>query len=241
MKFSKLEVVVCVAIAVGLIWQMRPAHIDDHRNREIRKTWFSQIADVKDGQSTAIVLPDLNLPPATLDSLSQVADKVTELNLSGDQLATKLDQITRCSALKVLHLRSELGDRELQAIAQMPNLEVLDLPLALRLTDAGLEAIAEHPKLLLVRLRAPQVTDAGLKAFARMPKLRWLHLMEIPLTDAGLAVFKEMPKLESLYLDGDQATDEGLSDLVLARRDLHFHRDQVHIPSDPRKQDGHTD
>lgn len=236
-----LTVLMLFGLGAFVVWKGRPSHTPQISPDEIKQAWQAQVAAVTSGQSTAIVLPDLNLPPATLDSLSQVADKVTELNLSGDQLATKLDRITRCSALKVLHLRTELGDRELQAIAQMPNLEVLDLPLALRLTDAGLESIAEHPKLLLVRLRAPQVTDAGLKAFARMPKLRWLHLMEVPLTDAGLAVFKEMPRLESLYLDGDQATDEGLSDLVLARRDLHFHRDQVHIPSDPRKQDGHTD
>lgn len=236
-----LTVLMLLGIGAFVVWKIWPSDSPQISREEIEQAWQAQIAAVTSGQSTAIVLPDLNLPPATLDSLAEVADKVTELNLSGDQLTTKIDQITRCSALKVLHLRTELGDSELQAIAQMPNLEVLDLPLALQVTNAGLEAIAEHPKLLLVRLRAPLVTDAGLKAFARMPKLRWLHLMEVPLTDAGLAVFQEMPRLESLYLDGDRATDEGLSDLVLARRDLHFHRDQVHIPSDPRKQDGHTD
>lgn len=236
-----LTVLMLFGVGAILVWRNWPNDHPHISQAEIQTAWRDQIAAVTSGQSTAIVLPDLNLPPATLDALAEVADKVTELNLSGDQLASKLDQITRCTALKVLHLRTELGDRELQAIAQMPNLEVLDLPLALSVTDAGLEAIAEHPKLLLVRLRAPQVTDAGLKAFARIPKLRWLHLMEVPLTDAGLLVFQEMPRLESLYLDGDRATDEGLSNLVLARRDLHFHRDQVHIPSDPRKQDGHTD
>jgi hypothetical protein len=241
MKSRWLEVTVAVAVLIGLAWMIMPVHSDSHREREVSRAWFSQIADVKEGKTSAIALPDMNLQSSCLDRLSDVADKVTELNLSGDQLANKLEQITRCTRLKVLHLRTELGDRELQAIAQMPNLEVLDLPLALSVTDAGLEAIAEHPKLLLVRLRAPQVTDSGLKAFARMPKLRWLHLMEVPLTDAGLLVFQEMPRLESLYLDGDRATDEGLSSLVLARRDLHFHRDQVHIPSDPRNKDGHTD
>lgn len=236
-----LAVMLLLTLGALIIWLNQPNDSPQISPAEIQTIWSDQISAVTSGQSTAIVLPDMNLPPATLDSLTEVADKVTELNLAGDHLATKLQQITRCSALKVLHLRTELGDRELQTIAQMPNLEVLDLPLALSVTDAGLEAIAEHPRLLLVRLRAPRVTDAGLKAFARMPKLRWLHLMEVPLTDAGLAVIKEMPRLESLYLDGDRATDEGLSDLVLARRDLHFHRDQVHIPSDPRKQDGHTD
>lgn len=236
-----LAVLMLFALGAIVVWRNWPNDPPQISQAEIQNAWRDQIAAVSRGQSTAIVLSDLNLPPATLDSLAEVADKVTELNLSGDQLATKLEQITRCNALKVLHLRTELGDRELQAIAQMPNLEVLDLPLALSITDAGLEAIAEHPKLLLVRLRAPQVTDSGLKAFARMPKLRWLHLMEVPLTDAGLLVFQEMPRLESLYLDGDRATDEGLSSLVLARPDLHFHRDQVHIPSDPRNKDGHAD
>ena len=74
-----------------------------------------------------------------------------------------------------------------------------------------------------------------------MPELRWLHLMEVPLTDQGLEVFRSMTKLESLYLDGDRATDEGLSNLVLARPDLHFHQDQLHLPGDPRLRDGHQD
>ena len=120
-------------------------------------------------------------------------------------------------------------------------MEVLDLPLALQVTDSGLKSLELHPRLKLLRLRAPRVTNEGLRSFSQLPELRWLHLMEVPLTDAGLEIFRAMTKLESLYLDGDQATDEGLSNLVSARPDLHFHRDQIHLSSDPRQRDGHLD
>jgi hypothetical protein len=140
-----------------------------------------------------------------------------------------------------LHLRAELGDAEIEKLAQLRELEVLDLPLALHVTDKGLRSLAQHPRLKLIRLRSPQLSDEGLSVLATLPELRWLHLMEVPLTDAGLEVFRTMVRLESLYLDGDRATDEGLSNLVLARPDLHFHRDQLHLATDPRRQDGHRD
>ncbi len=121
----------------------------------------------------------------------------------------------------------------------MPNLEVLDLPLPCRSRMRGIEAIAEHPK-LLPSAAGSAGHGRGLNAFARMPKLRWLHLMEVPLTDAGLLVFQEMPRLESpIWMRPERPMK--VSRISCWPPGLHFSSDQVHIPSDPRKQDGHTD
>ena len=241
MKWSKTEWFAIAVIAVYLGFLLRPAQVFRHPAREARAAWQKQLGEVQEGRSTAIVMPDHSLHSVYLPDLATVADKVTELNLSGDEFGPQIAVIAACSHLRILHLRTETGDAEIAALAQLRELEVLDLPLATGVTDVGLQSLEGHPTLKLVRLRSPQVTDAGLASFARMPALKWLHLMEVPLTDAGLAVFRSMPKLESLYLDGDRATDDGLSALVLARPDLHFHRDQVHLSTDPRGQDGHRD
>lgn len=227
-------------IAAGLWFATRPES-PDRSDSEARAIWDQQLKAVVDGQSTQIVMPDLRVLASCLPELKPIAEQLTELNLSGDHLSQEIEEIVACSHLKILHLRTELGDAEITRLAQLRELEVLDLPLAMNVTDAGLKALTEHPRLRLIRLRAPRVTDEGLPVFHSLPALRWLHLMEIPLTDRGLEVFRTMNKLESLYLDGDRATDEGLSNLVLARPDLHFHRDQLHLSVDPRQRDGHRD
>lgn len=237
MKLNRGEWFALIALGVILLFSIRPA---DTLIRP-EQLWRDQLDRVRSGQTSSIELPDINLPPDLLADLDIVKDKLTELNIAGEQLSDQIDKIVDCEQLKVLHLRTRLGDVELSRIATLRNLEVLDLPLAMELTDSGLALLSDHSKLKLLRLRAPKVTDAGLKPLSRMPGLKWVHLMEVPVTDAGLTVFREMPHLESLYLDGDRATDQGLSQLVLERPDLHFHRDQVHLEVDPRGTDGHRD
>ncbi|MFO1004734.1 MAG: hypothetical protein U0929_02150 [Planctomycetaceae bacterium] len=233
-----LALLACLA---GLWWFVRSPDSPPPAKIDVQSAWTEQINAVANGPSTQIVLPDLNIPARFLSDLKPIAERLTELNLSGDDLAQGINEIAGCPHLKILHLRTELGDAEIGRLAQLHELEVLDLPLALHVTDKGIQALSQHPKLKLIRLRAPQLSDAGLPTFATLPELRWLHLMEVPLTDRGLEVFRSMARLESLYLDGDRATDEGLSNLVLARPDLHFHRDQLHLPEDPRRRDGHQD
>lgn len=241
MKRAVAAALVLVVSVAGLWLLARSRGGSPEPEVDAQTAWKEQLSAVTDGQSTKIVLPDLRIFPHFLHELKPVAERITELNLSGEDLASAINEIAECPHLKILHLRTELGDGEIERLAQLRELEVLDLPLALHATDAGLKNLEQHPRLKLIRLRSPQLTNEGLKSFALLPELRWLHLMEVPLTDIGLEAFRSMGKLESLYLDGDRATDEGLSNLVLARPDLHFHRDQLHLPSDPRQRDGHQD
>ena len=237
---NRAKQIVAAIVIVFHLWLFGQLyqHSTQH-NKEFQTAWSQQRQAVADGKSTKIVMPGLLLDQTDLRELLPIASKLTELDLMGVQVDHRT--ISACTHLRILHLRSVVGDEQISALAQLRELEVLDLPLATGVTDAGLKALAGHPKLRLVRLRAPLVTDAGLIAFTQLPELRWLHLIEVPLTDAGLDVFRQLPKLESLYLDGDRATDDGLSALILARPDLHFHRDQVHLSTDPKSQDGHSD
>ena len=44
--------------------------------------------------------------------LATVADKITELNLSGYHVGEQIEWIAACSHLRILHLRTEVGDAE---------------------------------------------------------------------------------------------------------------------------------
>lgn len=68
------------------------------------------------------------------------------------------------------------------------------------ITDAGLAALARHPKLNHLSFQGcPNATDAGLAHLAAMPNLRWLVLQGYPkATAAGLKPFAVEPRLTML-------------------------------------------
>ena len=70
-------------------------------------------------------------------------------------------------------------------------------------------------------------------ALSQLKELRFLHLIDVPLTDASLPILEGLSSLQSLYLDGDRCTEKGLHGLLQKRPDIHFHRDQLHLPDDP--------
>lgn len=197
--------------------------------------------------------------PGWADQLSAVrASRSDEIRL-GDHLVTAAqfrDLASGCGGLKTLVLdRADLHDDDLAALRALPNLrwlklpapigddgatiiadcltlEILNLPAA-TFTDAGLAKLATLDRLTLLRFGSPHVTDAGLAPLAGLPNLRFLHLLDVPITDAGLEHIVALKTLESFYLDGGRTTDAGLRKLLAARPDLHFHKDQHHLPGDP--------
>jgi hypothetical protein len=197
------------------------------------RPWSGQLQDVRDGRSTQI--------------------RITAHDVGIDEWRELRDG---CGALQVLEVEhAKIGDQELQAVAALPSLtrlklgapigddgaarlaaaerlEIVNLPQA-DMTDAGLASLAKLPRLQLLRISSPRVTDAGLAHISGMKSLRFLHLIDVPVTDAGLQHLYGMTWLESFYLDGGQCTDEGLSALLQALPDLHFHKDQLHLPDDP--------
>jgi hypothetical protein len=145
--------------------------------------------------------------------------------------AAQLAAVQAGRSVEIRLLYAPVGDRQLEALAGLENLERLNLPRA-TFTDAGLAKMADLPNLTLLRFGSPNVTDAGMRSIAHLPKLRFLHLIEVPITDAGLAELHELKQLESFYIDGGRTTDAGLQALVQAVPDLHIHRDQLHLPGD---------
>ncbi len=133
-----------------------------------------------------------------------------------------------------LRIRSKLTDKCIDDLLKLPDLQFLNLPFA-DFTDGGLERLAEHPRIQLLRLRSPQVTDQAMPAIAAMKNLAFLHFIEISLTDNGLKAFYEAENLQSLYLDDCQTTEQVLSRLLERQPNLHLHVNQAHLDNDPQK------
>ena len=55
-----------------------------------------------------------------------------------------------------------------------------------RITDAGLESLAELPALQTLDLTSTPITDAGLKHLHRVPTLKSLNLTDCKLSDAAI-------------------------------------------------------
>jgi hypothetical protein len=149
--------------------------------------------------------------------------------------AEAVEAVRRGESVEIRLQRVPVEDAQLADLAGLTKLQRLNLPHS-RIDDAGLERIVrEVPRLELLRLGSPAITDQGLATIAKLKNLRFLHLIDVPITDAGLKHIEPMTWLESLYLDGGQATDAGLSALIAALPELHFHRDQQHLPGDPHR------
>ena len=206
----------------------------------VEPSWAEQVADVRAGRSDEIRC-DAAVPAERLRDLSRGCEGLRTLfvtlpvrpdgTVPADDLAAAFDGVRR---LRWLKLSGPADDATAAAIARLRELEILNLPDA-RLTDAGLRRLATLDRLTLLRFASPDVTDAGIAALPDLPRLKFLHLMGVPITDAGLVSVAAIGTLESFYLDGGKATDAGLSRLLSVRPDLHFHKDQRHLPGDPNR------
>ncbi len=78
------------------------------------------------------------------------------------------------------------------------------------ITDKGMEAMANIPRLLDLNLSETQVTDEGVKRLGSAAQLQQLKLSQTRITDKALGFLAAMRSLTDLTLDQTQITDEGL-------------------------------
>jgi hypothetical protein len=175
--------------------------------------------------------------PISAELLAEISElpQLTTLELFETHFSpADLGKLTILPKLRRLRLEDlALDDRAVLQLHEMPELEILNLP-ATTLTNDGLRAlIARMPNLQLLRIGSAGITDQGMAGIRKMESLRFLHLVDTPITDAGLVNFHDMHSLESFYIDGGQETESGIRNLLRANPQLHFHRNQLHIPDDP--------
>jgi len=126
----------------------------------------------------ARVFPDL----AGLDT--------TSLPFSAEDIAA----FSACRRLTYLGLVGPgANDAAVQGVLRLLALEVLSMKISVKITDAGLSALAAHKSLqLIVCNDAPDITDAGLVSLAKLKPLQRLEVTNCAkLTTAGIEAFKK--------------------------------------------------
>ena len=115
--------------------------------------------------SVATVAPGTALDPAAFAALGEVADRVVELNLSRADLPDgALETVASLTALTALRLdNASIGDAELAALAQLPDLRVLNLHGNSGITNSGVEALAAIPALERVYVWGTSIDAAGIE------------------------------------------------------------------------------
>jgi hypothetical protein len=200
---------------------------------EPEASWDSQLAAVREGRSTEIRLSGENVDSLRFRELAIGCAGLTTLALDrADVRDEDLEPLRSLPNLRWLKLPGPIGDAGIESIAACRDLEILNLPGA-AFTDQGLVRLKTLDRLSLLRFGSPGVTDRGLEQLRSLPRLTALHLIGVPITDAGLKTVAGIESLESFYLDGGSVTEKGLRDLLAERPDLHFHKDQYHLPGDP--------
>jgi serine/threonine protein kinase/Leucine-rich repeat (LRR) protein len=108
----------------------------------------------------------------------------------------------------------EVGDADLQELAAFRprRLRMLQLHHQ-RLTDEGLDALREIPRLVVLDLSNTPITDAGVKTLSALTQLQELDLSQTQITDKALGLLAALPRLTDLTLDQTQITDQGLARL----------------------------
>ena len=192
--------------------------------------WSQQIDAVRQGAAKRIAVSG-PVSREEWNSLKSGCEQIEILEVDRAEISDKeLAILTMHSKLHRLKLGIPVGDEGAELLSNCKSIVELNLPAA-KLTDAGLKMICRLP-LRQLRLHGPELTDDGLTSIGGLTGLRFLHLIDVPVTDAALPTIEGLKSLESLYLDGGCCTDEGLHRLLKARPDIHFHRDQMHLPDD---------
>lgn len=104
---------------------------------------------------------------------------------------------------------SKVTNVGLEALANLPHLQKLILPKLVG-TSSTPAAIAALKKLEILSLAESKVGDGTATALAKHPTLRKVNFQETTLTDKGLESLATLPQLEELNLSGTKVTDKGL-------------------------------
>lgn len=103
------------------------------------------------------------------------------------------------------------GDEQMQLLRPLaPRIAWLDLGNT-RVTDSGLEAVADMKNLMRLHLQNTAIGDAGLEALNGLKRLEYLNLYATKVTDEGLLHLAGCEQLRTLYLWRTAVTEEGIA------------------------------
>ena len=118
--------------------------------------------------------------------------------------------------VSTINVRGSLGDAELRGMLPVAEqITWLDLS-GTRVSDAGMNVVAEMRNLTRLDLSKTAVTDAGTRRLSGLKRLEYLNLRGTRVSDSTLAAMKQIPSLRSLYLWETSVTDAAIDGLRAA-------------------------
>jgi len=160
-----------------------------------------------------------------LRGLPELVDLIVDGTQVTDDSLKELGSLPRLTTFRAY--ATAIGD---EGAAQLLGSKLTTLALGRsRLTDRGLESLAQISSLTSLDVSQTAVTDRGLALIARLPNLRILNLDNTQVTDAGMSELKSHPKLAVLLIAGTRLTDQGVEQLCQSKRwtSLRLNRTQV--------------
>jgi uncharacterized membrane protein len=139
-------------------------------------------------------------PPLTADYRPQLKT-VTELEtLLGIRIVPRSQNPTDGLILRTVSAPERCTDETLARLAPVHNL-IVDAELArTKVTDKGMQSLANFSNLRFLDLSGTAVTSAGVKDLMKLEKLESLNLTQTKVTRNGAAELQSKPGLKRLYL-----------------------------------------
>ena len=123
--------------------------------------------------------------------------------------------------LKKLRIsQNQVTAEGLAHLANLSQLEELDLSQNSQLFDDALAPLGSITSLTKLNLWLVAITDEGVKHLASLTNMNWLNLDQTQLTDAGFARLKQLPNLKYLNVANTSISFDVIDDLSEAKEDL---------------------
>jgi len=162
-----------------------------------------------------VAVADHRLTDKSLDTLRDMS-RLELLYLVGTDVTDRgAKNLLALKNLRALVLKGKFSDSTLAVVAQLPNLEFLDLTQT-QISDEGLAALSKLPKLQTLILNGTSITSQGLAPIAHIKTLRWLYLGDTPIDDAAVVHLRQLSNLDELFVRGTKITRAGIQTLQAA-------------------------
>lgn len=151
---------------------------------------------------TAIVTVSMtgeNVGDAQVAALSDLPH-LTRLDLENSSIS--IEGLKTVSELKSLRELRLIGAKvtDISPLANLPNLEALRLDYCGRIQPEHLEALEQFPKLRVLGAAGLRLTDAGVAAIAKCTQLEELDITGATLSETGLRPLQQLKRLKLLRI-----------------------------------------
>jgi hypothetical protein len=148
-------------------------------------------------------------------------------------LAMPLDLKTPLLSVNLQYGEDKVNDEALaKLVALAPQITWLNLA-GTKVTDAGLQQVANLTKLTRLHLERTEITDAGIASLKALDNLQYLNLYGTKVGDASIDALANIKSLKKLYVWNSQITKDGAAKLTAARPDLYVNVGVEQAPPAP--------